>query len=358
VIGRTVDSVLESDVPVDVLVVDDGSIDGTADLLRQRFARDWRVRVVTQRNAGKAAALRTGFALSRHEVIVALDGDTLFARDTVRRLLEPLVDERVAAVAGTALVGNRENRLTSCQALEYLLQQELERRAWDALDAVPVVPGAVGAWRRRAVEAVGGFRSETLAEDADLAMALCRAGWKVVHSPGARAFTEAPATVRALWKQRRRWSFGVLQALWKHRGALFERRAGAFGRVVLPAMLLFQVLLPLLLPAALVSVGLAAWSGNLRPALVAWAILFGLEGLQVMVAARLARLEERGGRWPLVRTLLFSRLFYRPLLFAVNLRALARVLDGIPLGWGKLPRRNTSALLAAPALPGNRARSG
>src|SRR5438270_342416 len=127
-----------------------------------------------------------------------------------RRLLGPLADARVAAVAGTAEVGNLENGLTRCQALEYLVQQELERRAWDALGALPVVPGAVGAWRRSAVAAVGGFSSETLAEDADLAMALCRAGWRVVHAPEARARTEAPETAAALVKQRVRWSFGIL----------------------------------------------------------------------------------------------------------------------------------------------------
>jgi cellulose synthase/poly-beta-1,6-N-acetylglucosamine synthase-like glycosyltransferase/peptidoglycan/xylan/chitin deacetylase (PgdA/CDA1 family) len=343
VIERTVGSVLASDIPVQVIVVDDGSTDGTWQLLSERFRHDHRLSVVAQPNFGKAAALQTGFAWARGEVVVALDGDTVFAPDTVRRLVQPFTDRRVGAVAGTAEVGNRENALTSCQALEYLVQQEVERRAWDAFAALPVVPGAVGAWRRRAVAEVGGFTSDTLAEDADLTMALCRAGWRVVHAPEARAYTEAPSTVSALMKQRRRWSFGVLQAMWKHRAALFDRRAGAFGRLVLPAMIAFQVLLPLLTPAALLSTVVAAVGGHLGPALVVTVALLGGEAVQAAVACVLAQRSGRPDACRLLAWLLPSRLVYRPLLFLVLVRALGRVLDGIPLGWGKLARRGTVA---------------
>jgi len=274
-------------------------------------------------------------------VVVALDGDTLFQPSTVRHLIEPFADRRVGAVAGTAEVGNLENGLTACQALEYLVQQELERRAWDAFSALPVVPGAVGAWRRRAVVEVGGFSSTTLAEDADLAMALNRTGWQVVHAPLARARTEAPASLSALRKQRVRWSFGVLQAMWKHRRALVERRAGAFGRVVLPAMILFQVALPLSTPLALASAVAAAMAGNFGPALVVSGVLFLVELVQLLIACRLER--RSGGHTPrrLFAWVVASRFYYRPLLLWVGLRSLWRILDGIPLGWGKLARRGT-----------------
>ncbi len=337
VIARTISSVLASDLPVQLIVVDDGSTDGTAEHVAAVFGHDPRVRLIAQRNGGKAAALRTGFAAADTEVVVALDGDTLFGPDTVRRLVEPFLDPRVGAVAGTAEVGNLENVLTRCQALEYLVQQELERRAWDAFGALPVVPGAVGAWRRRAVAKVGGFSSETLAEDADLAMALCRAGWRVVHAPDARARTEAPSDVRGLFKQRVRWSFGVMQALWKHRRALVERNAGAFGRIVLPTMILFQVLLPLLAPFALVALSAAAVAGNWRPALFATTALTVAEWLQTAIACWF----DRRGRWRLMLWLPAARVIYRPILWLVTARSLARVLDGIPLGWGKLARRGT-----------------
>ena len=345
VIERTIDSVLASDVPVEVVVVDDGSTDGTAAVVTARYRRDPRVRLMRQKNGGKAAALRAGFALCRTEVVVALDGDTLFAPTTVRRLIEPMCDPRVGAVAGTAEVGNLENALGRWQALEYVVQQELERRAWSVIDAVPIVPGAVGAWRRRAVLHAGGFSSETLAEDADLAMTLCRRGWRVVHAPAARARTEAPTSLRAVVKQRVRWSFGILQALWKHRRAVRERHG--FGRVVWPVMALSQLALPLLTPPALLAAAAAAVAGNLQPALVASALLCAVEVAQLVVAAALAHHSGGAGAWRLAPSLLTSRLLYRPLLLAVALRSIGRLFDGVPLGWGKLARRNTVVAYAA-----------
>jgi peptidoglycan-N-acetylglucosamine deacetylase len=347
VIERTIDSVLASDVPVDVVVVDDGSTDGTADLVAQRYRRERRLRLIRQPNGGKAGALRTGIAACRSEVIVALDGDTLFAPTTVRRLVEPMCDARVAAVAGTAEVGNLENVLAGWQAVEYLTQQELERRAWDVVGAVPIVPGAVGAWRRRPLLDAGGFSSDTLAEDADLAMTLCRRGWRIVHAPSARARTEVPATRRALVRQRVRWSFGVLQALWKHRHAVVERRAGAFGRLVWPTMVVYQVLLPLLMPAAFVSLALACAMGNVRPAIIAAAVLTAVELVQLAVAFLLARGSDGAPSPRLSLLALTARPYYRPLLLAISLRSIARLADGMPLGWGKLARRNTAVAYSA-----------
>jgi cellulose synthase/poly-beta-1,6-N-acetylglucosamine synthase-like glycosyltransferase/peptidoglycan/xylan/chitin deacetylase (PgdA/CDA1 family) len=351
VITRTIDSVLDSDVPVEVIVVDDGSSDETADIVARRYRREPRVRLLRQANAGKASALRAGIAACRTEAIVALDADTLFAPTTIRRLIEPMCDPRVGAVAGTAEVGNVENLWARWQALEYLTQQELERRAWDALWAVPIVPGAVGAWRRRALLDVGGFSSETLAEDADLAMALCRRGWRVVHAPAARARTEVPATRPELAKQRVRWSFGVLQALWKHRRALVERRAGAFGRIVWPAMCLFLVVLPLATPAALVGIAVAAAAHNFGPALATSALLAAIEILQLAIACVLARRTGDRSAWRLWPSLLTARLFYRPILWGITLRSIARLADGVPLGWGKLNRRNTAVAYATATAP-------
>ena len=111
------------------------------------------------------------------------------------------------------------------------------------------MPGAVGAFRRPALPQVGGVSADTLAEDTDLTIALGRAGWRVVYEPTARAWTEAPATFGQLWRQRYRWSYGIMQSLWKHRHAVVERGAfGHIGRVGLRLTGLFQIVLPLLAP--------------------------------------------------------------------------------------------------------------
>ncbi|MBA3812379.1 MAG: glycosyltransferase, partial [Caulobacteraceae bacterium] len=195
---------------LEVLILDDGSADRTAAVVREAFGGDPRVSLLSFENGGKARALNRGLARTRGDIVVALDADTLFPPDTLPRLARWFVDPRVGAVAGNAIVGNRLNLITRWQALEYVTAQNLERRALAALGAVTVVPGAVGAWRREALADVGGYPADTLAEDQDLTLALQRAGWRVEFDSAARAYTEAPDTVAGLLNQRFRWSFGTL----------------------------------------------------------------------------------------------------------------------------------------------------
>ena len=212
VIGRTLQALVSSDCPeLEIIVVDDGSNDRTASIAAAFGPHG--VRVIQLPHSGKAQALRVGFAAADHPVIVALDADTVCGRWTVRRLVEPFGDPRVGAVAGNPKVGNRRTLLTQFQVLEYVVTLNLERRVYSMLNCVPVVPGAVGAWRRTAVARVGGFPADTLAEDTDVTLALGRAGYRVRYLPAAVAYTEAPETLRQLSRQRNRWAFGMLQSL-------------------------------------------------------------------------------------------------------------------------------------------------
>jgi cellulose synthase/poly-beta-1,6-N-acetylglucosamine synthase-like glycosyltransferase len=226
--------------------VDDGSTDGTGEVVER--LRLPRVRVLSQPNAGKPAALNRGIEAARHEVIAMVDADTLFEPETLGRLVQPLRDEDVGAVSGNTKVGNRRGLLGRWQHIEYVMGFNLDRRLYDVLQCMPTVPGAIGAFRRTAVQAVGGLSGATLAEDTDLTIALGRAGWRVVYAEDARAWTEAPATLRVLWRQRFRWSYGTLQAVWKHRAALWRRGEERIGRRGLPYLILFQIALPLLAP--------------------------------------------------------------------------------------------------------------
>jgi peptidoglycan/xylan/chitin deacetylase (PgdA/CDA1 family)/glycosyltransferase involved in cell wall biosynthesis len=243
-IAAAVRSVSVSDYPdLEILVVDDGSTDDTALAVEELELPG--VRVLRQPNQGKAVALNTGIAAARGEVLVLVDGDTVFARDTVRQLIRGMSDPAVGAVAGNTKVGNRRGLIGKWQHVEYVLGFNLDRRMFDVLQCMPTVPGAIGAFRRSALDRVGGVPSDTLAEDTDLTIAICRAGYLVRYQPDAIAWTEAPSSLGELWRQRYRWCFGTLQAMWKHRHAVLERgQAGKIGRRGLPNLLLYQVLLP------------------------------------------------------------------------------------------------------------------
>ena len=251
VIERTVQGALDSDYPdLRVIVIDDGSKDRTLEIARRAFAREaaaGRVLILTKPNGGKAEALNFGLQhIGDAELFVGIDADTIIAPDAITRMVPHFLNPKVAAVAGNAKVGNRVNLWTRWQALEYITSQNFERRALNTMGAVSVVPGAIGAWRTETVRAAGGYHVDTVAEDADLTMALLRNGYRVEYEDQALAFTEAPTSANALMRQRFRWSFGILQAIFKHKG-VFARK-GALGFVALPNILIFQILLPLVSP--------------------------------------------------------------------------------------------------------------
>ncbi|MFC3071396.1 glycosyltransferase [Phenylobacterium soli] len=339
---------------LEVLVLDDGSKDRTSDVVREAFAGEPRVKLLTFENGGKARALNRGMESVNGDIVVALDADTLFPADTIGKLARWFVDPRVGAVAGNALVGNRNNLITRWQALEYVTAQNLERRALAALGAVTVVPGAVGAWRRRTLEELGGYPADTLAEDQDLTLACQRAGWRVEFDPDARAYTEAPETVAGLLKQRFRWSFGTLQCIWKHRAGLFSLKHPVLGFVALPQIWLFQIVLTAIAPLvdlAIVWSLLASayswiwhpqeWSADdlVRP-LAYWAAFIFLD----LSAGALGMALERRAPWGDIMWMPVQRFGYRQLMYSVVVRSLDAALNGARVGWGKLERRATAAL--------------
>ncbi|MFF4147952.1 bifunctional polysaccharide deacetylase/glycosyltransferase family 2 protein [Streptomyces sp. NPDC001698] len=330
-IEAAVRSLLASDHPVEVIVVDDGSTDGTADLVESLGLP---VRVIRQQNAGKPAALNTGLAAATWDLVVMVDGDTVFEPDTVRTIVQPFADPRVGAVSGNAKVVNRGGLLGRWQHIEYVVGFNLDRRLFDLAQCMPTVPGAVGAFRRRALLDLGGVSDVTLAEDTDLTMALCRAGWRVVYEEDAKAWTEAPASLNALWRQRYRWCYGTLQAMWKHRGALVQRgAAGKLGRRGLIYLLLFQVLLPLLAPV----VDIFALYGLifLDPVRIIglWLAFLLLQLLMGLYAFRLDG-ERPGPLWSLP----LQQFVYRQLMYLVVIQSVFTAVSGSRLRWQRMER--------------------
>lgn len=350
VIADTLSSVLASDYAnFEVIVIDDGSADKTAEVVENRFSGVAKVTLLRQANAGKSAALNRGIARSSGEILIIVDGDTQFLPSTIAKLVRHFQFPETGAVAGNAKVGNRINLLTACQALEYVTTQNLDRRAFDLLNGITVVPGAVGAWRRTVVLQLGGFDSDTLAEDQDLTMKILRTGRRVVFEPEAVAFTEAPDRVRGLIRQRFRWCYGTLQCVWKHQGAVLEKKSG-LGRFSIPNVLVFQILFPLMSPIMdlllVWSVGAALydkfqhdlpfWSGDMLLVGFFYAVFVLVDWLYSLLAFLLEAEDKK-----LLLLVFVQRLIYRQLMYVVLFRSLLRALTGIAVGWGKLERKAT-----------------
>ena len=346
-IAATVRSLVGSDYPdLEVVVVDDGSTDGTSDIVSALGLPN--VRVVRQVNAGKAAALNTGVAAASHDLLVLVDGDTVFQPDTVRMIVQQLRDPSVGAVAGNAKVGNRRGILGRWQHLEYVVGFNLERRMFDLLRCITTVPGAVGAFRRQALDQVGGISGDTLAEDTDLTMAVLRAGYRVVYEPRAVAWTEAPATINDLWRQRYRWCYGTIQSVWKHRRAVVEggpsRRLGWIG---IPTMLAFRVTFPLVAPA----LDLFAIFGVLfiDPVFIGcvWAAYTALTMLTAAYALRLDG-ESLKPLWALP----LQQFLYRQIMYLVVIQSVISAASGVRLRWHKLHRTGDLTSAAIPPQSG------
>ena len=355
VIARTIRSVMNSEYPhLRVIVVDDGSTDGTLEVARAAMPEalaSGRLTVLTKPNGGKAEALNFALEQVQEEVYVGIDADTVIAPDAISWLIVHMADPAVGAIAGNAKVGNRVNLWTRWQALEYITSQNFERRALDLFNVVTVVPGAIGAWRTQAVKSGGSYHVNTVAEDADLTMNLLQQGYKVVYEDRALAFTEAPDNMRGLMRQRFRWSFGILQAVFKHRMAFVKHRA--MGFFALPNILIFQMLLPLFSPFIdlMFAAGVvnyvyehyfhpeAASSASFEK-LVAYFLAFLI--VDFLASSLAFALEpkhpaNKGDGWLLFH-IWIQRFTYRQVFSLVLLKTIKRAIDGRSFSWEKLDR--------------------
>jgi cellulose synthase/poly-beta-1,6-N-acetylglucosamine synthase-like glycosyltransferase/peptidoglycan/xylan/chitin deacetylase (PgdA/CDA1 family)/spore germination protein YaaH len=336
VIGTTLRAVLKTAYsgPLEVVVVDDGSTDATADIVATMARDDVRIRLLHQENQGKATALQHGIRALRYDIMVSLDADTQFTPETIGHLIRPFIDPAVAAVSGRARVGNAKTLFARFQSLEYTCGFNLDRRAYHRLNCITVVPGAVSAFRVSAIRDAGGISTDTLAEDTDLTLCLHKCGYTICYAPRAVAWTEAPETTRAFAKQRFRWAYGTLQCLWKHREMLFNPKYKSLGWFSLPSAWFFNIFL-----VAFGSIidGILLLSLIVSPAnSILYFYFFVFLAADLLLAAVACRIEREPLRQ--IWLVLPMRFIYRPVLNYVVIKVMYKALKGVLVGWGKLDR--------------------
>lgn len=326
----TVRNILSCGYPVTVLFVDDGSTDGTADIVGKEFARDERVKVLIKSNGGKAAAINTAIGVSGSEIIITVDADTMITPGSVARIASWFDDPEVAAVAGHVEVGNRESLVAALQYDEYVSAQVFERDALSRVNGIMVVPGAFGAFRQDVVRKMGGYATDTLAEDCELTVRLVKAGYKVVYDRHAVAITEAPDNITAYIRQRFRWGYGTAQVLWKHRDIILAKKF--LGLVIMPYILLAGYIIPVAAPVIDLMLICAIFSGNVVPPVaLILASLIAYTVYMLMSGFRLADLHGIFAR----------RALFRYVNTMISLLVFRSIVNGEGVGWNKNQRMGT-----------------
>jgi biofilm PGA synthesis N-glycosyltransferase PgaC len=365
-IAGTIETLLEAYYPVlkEIIVVDDGSTDGTYDIAKLYISRG--VKVVQRPQGGKAAALNTGLQFAQGEVIVCVDADSMVARTALYEIVRRFEYPDVVAIAGNVKVLNRKNLLAACQALEYVFDINISRRAMDIFGAVIVVPGCLGAFRSKALKLGGGWDVQTIVEDFDTTVKLFKSGafdttnplapvdlTRVLQHPDidvvakgmkggskivqasseAIVYTEAPENLKGLWKQRLRWYRGNFQTLLKHKDAFRNPRFGTLYNLAFPYMLISMLFIPISTIVIIITAILAILAGEIIPLLLIFAVFVVLQSVVSVLAIELDNEDLR-----LAFYSIFFVLGYKHILDAVKLKAAFDVLTKQKMGWDKLER--------------------
>ncbi len=334
--ARTIENLLKSNYPdFNIFFIDDGSKDHTFENVNKAFGNHPKVSVFTKPNGGKASALNFGISKATGEILVCIDADTLLLPDAISKMIPFFIDTKVGAVAGNVRVGNTVNLLTNWQKLEYTTSQNFDRRAFDYVNAILVVPGAIGAFRKKAIDEIDGFTTDTLAEDCDLTVRLLRAGYTIRTCNEAISLTEAPETLKMFMKQRFRWSFGMMQSFWKHRDLLFSKLKPNMGWILLPNLLIFGFIIPVFSPIVDILFVAGLFTRHALFYLLFYVAFFLVDWIVSIMAYRFDAQKFTINN---ALMLFIQRFVYRQILFVVLLKAYLKAIKGELANWGVLKR--------------------
>ncbi len=320
----------------EIIVVDDGSTDKTAPLARLVALEHKRadIRIISIENGGKANALNVGIREASADIVVTMDADAIFGEHTLREMLEPFTDENVGAVAGKVYTARFKTFFERMQSVEYLIGQNIEKNALASLNAVGVIPGPIGAWRKRDLIEAGGFSGETLVEDQDMTLTLLSKGKRIVYASKAVAYTEAPSHLNGFLRQRFRWTYGTVQCIWKHKRALLMNvpNTAGYTLAVLNA-LAYNMVLPLLYPFMDIALVIGILTGGAATVALPALIFTVVDMCYVYLGVR----KEK--RWKAMIVMVpFIRIVYRQLLFYTMVKSVIRAIEGTGLRWQRMEK--------------------
>ncbi|MFI5185784.1 MAG: glycosyltransferase [Chitinophagales bacterium] len=348
---KTVENLLQQNYEnLDIIFVDDGSKDHTYEKVCNAFLNNEKVKVLKKVNGGKASALNFGIANCDGNYVVCIDADTQLLPDAITKLMKYFNQPDVGAIAGNVKVGNEKTILTIWQSIEYITAQNFDRRAFDLINCITVVPGAIGAFKREAIVKAGGFTIDTLAEDCDLTIRILRNGYIIRNCTEAIAITEAPETLNQFMKQRFRWNYGIMQSFWKNRDACFNPKYRSLGLIALPNILLFQILAPIFAPIAdLLFILSLVWNRHDPASRNKILLFYALFLLVDMTVSLLAFVFEKQKPFKLI-WLLPQRFVYRQLMYVVLFRSIRKAIKGETQSWGVLKRTGNVKLIRGKSL--------
>jgi poly-beta-1,6-N-acetyl-D-glucosamine synthase len=341
VVADSVKSLLELNYSnYEIIIVNDGSTDKTKQVAEQlvgyqkgRYA-DIKVSLIDKPNGGKSKALNAGIMFSKADFVLCMDGDSQLSPDSVRLAVRHFSNPEIGAVAGNVKVINRGKFFTDLQALEYIEGLNMARSAQSFVNLVNIIPGPIGLFRKSAVESAGYYSSDTFAEDADLTLKILAGGWKIYYEPNSISYTEAPAKLQELMKQRYRWTRGILQSIRKHKKLLLNPTINFGDTFILWTMFYEALIWPTMNIVANLFFMIAAFVYGFTSLLFFW--WAGLALLDLITALYCVASEKEELR--LIWYAIIYRMFFILVIDICKAMSTIEEFLGIRMSWGKLER--------------------